>query len=706
MIARQSTAQSRAQQAGAEERRRAWAPLVAVLAPIVLLYVAAAIAMPVPVNYVPDEPYYVHLARTLAHGQGFAWRGEPVPLRSALYIYLIAPAWKVADVVTAYQIAKVASALLGLLVAVPVYAVASALLPRRLAIAAVVLTLAGTWMNTGEVMTESIALPLATAALACAVLGLQRGTSRPLWVALVFAFLAAWARAQVVVLVPALGMALVLDIVVHRAGWRRRWRVNRWPLAVAVAVSLGGVVAERVLGPKAVLGTYESVASQQATLGAVLRNMGFETLLLGAMCGVAPLALLVVVAFRPRAWRDDALRPLMVVLLPAIVAFAGQSAFYVAGISGLAPIQRYVMYVVPLLLVFALVAATRPRIAGALTFVGVAVVALAAHWIPAHRPGAEDQAAMATSALMRHVFSGATNASAVLVVGVVVGLVVAAAAWRAGPSGSHRTAGVLAAAVVLVVGAQSVFLYARLLAISQQDRDMLPADLTWVDDHTSKPVAAFVVSDVGFEWPMLELFNERLQTVYASSPSPGGGYFRGPVCQWRYGAGGIVDSDCPLRTDTLLLNDPMRSISFYNELHAVADPHAGRLVQVRPPLLLKAVIETPCGRHPPMQDPLTKLFRRDLPVPCTPAVIGTFWLHRPATLEIVVRGAPSGENRALVGKRIRSIPHGRTTTLRTPVPVGDDQQVVVKLDWAEESARAPVVERVDLVQDGRRQRLS
>ena len=37
----------------------------------------------------PDEFTYGHLARSLADGHGFTWRGEDVPFRAALYIYAI-----------------------------------------------------------------------------------------------------------------------------------------------------------------------------------------------------------------------------------------------------------------------------------------------------------------------------------------------------------------------------------------------------------------------------------------------------------------------------------------------------------------------------------------------------------------------------------------------------------------------------------------
>ena len=44
----------------------------------------------------PDEFIYGHLARSLADGQGFTWRGDGVSLHAALYVYAIAPAWLLA----------------------------------------------------------------------------------------------------------------------------------------------------------------------------------------------------------------------------------------------------------------------------------------------------------------------------------------------------------------------------------------------------------------------------------------------------------------------------------------------------------------------------------------------------------------------------------------------------------------------------------
>ena len=45
----------------------------------------------------PDEFSYGHLARSIADGEGLAWRGIGEPFRAALYMYVIAPAWLVSS---------------------------------------------------------------------------------------------------------------------------------------------------------------------------------------------------------------------------------------------------------------------------------------------------------------------------------------------------------------------------------------------------------------------------------------------------------------------------------------------------------------------------------------------------------------------------------------------------------------------------------
>ena len=244
--------------------------------PLVLIYVLAAATyalvarvVKVPIIY-PDEFTYGHVAQSLAAGDGVAWRGDPVSLRSLLYVLAIAPSWVVSSGHTAYDIARSINAVMASLVAIPVWLVARPLLGPRLALVPALLSVAGTWMlTTAYLLTESLALPLAVASLAAMVASLRRPGGR-WWIwALVLAGLAGYARLQLVALAPAFFLALLVDA--GRVGpgrTRGRLGVHRWPLAMTGGLSLVGLIV--ALSFPDALGIYASVSDYSPGLGAVL----------------------------------------------------------------------------------------------------------------------------------------------------------------------------------------------------------------------------------------------------------------------------------------------------------------------------------------------------------------------------------------------------------------------------------------------------
>ena len=72
----------------------------------------------------PDEFSYGHLARSVADGEGLAWRGLSEPIRAALYIYAITPAWLIGSTTSAFALAKVLGAAMSCAVVVPVWLLA------------------------------------------------------------------------------------------------------------------------------------------------------------------------------------------------------------------------------------------------------------------------------------------------------------------------------------------------------------------------------------------------------------------------------------------------------------------------------------------------------------------------------------------------------------------------------------------------------
>ena len=98
------------------------------------LYTVLALHSPLPVLF-PDEFRYSHLARSLAGGHGFDWRGEHVGQSAALYVYFITPAWALfQSSVDAYHASKVLGTLVLCAQVVPVWLLARELVGPRLAL--------------------------------------------------------------------------------------------------------------------------------------------------------------------------------------------------------------------------------------------------------------------------------------------------------------------------------------------------------------------------------------------------------------------------------------------------------------------------------------------------------------------------------------------------------------------------------------------
>src|SRR3954470_6934308 len=104
------------------------------------LYSALALRSPLPVLF-PDEFRYSHLARSLADGHGFDWRGEHVGQSAALYVYFITPAYVLFhSTVDAYNASKLLGTLALCAQLVPTWWLARDLVGPRLAFIPAVLS--------------------------------------------------------------------------------------------------------------------------------------------------------------------------------------------------------------------------------------------------------------------------------------------------------------------------------------------------------------------------------------------------------------------------------------------------------------------------------------------------------------------------------------------------------------------------------------
>jgi hypothetical protein len=301
--------------------------------------------------YFPDEYLYAELARSVAEGGEPLVRGQEVGFPALLQPLVTAPAWLLDDVGTAYALVKWIGALAISLAAVPAYLLARRLgIGRRLALATAALTLAApSLFYSSWVMGEPFAYPLLLAAAYAATVALA-DRSRGAGLAFVaLAGLAAFSRAQFMVL-PVCFVTSLLLVGLRGRSLGRELRAQALPLALfAVPIALL-MALPRVVGPYgAFLDVQLDPARLAERLAANAVGLMYASgwiLVPGALLGIA-LALT-----RPRSRADLAFGAVAVSLTAALLL---QASAY----GDVDRIQeRYTFYAVPLIaLAFGVLAA-------------------------------------------------------------------------------------------------------------------------------------------------------------------------------------------------------------------------------------------------------------------------------------------------------------------------------------------------------------
>ena len=212
-----------------------WAWLTCVVVASCALRAWLVRGMPAPFVFV-DELIYAELGRSVADSASFAVRGVPTSGYSILYPILLAPAYRLFDVLpSAYGAAKATNAIAMSLAAIPAWLITRRVAGRALSILAAVLAVALPSMAyTATLVTENLFYPLAL----LFAWTLVRVLERPTWgrvVALVVALVAAVAtRSQALGFVGAIVLApFVLALL------RRDARVLRRFAPAARAASRG-----------------------------------------------------------------------------------------------------------------------------------------------------------------------------------------------------------------------------------------------------------------------------------------------------------------------------------------------------------------------------------------------------------------------------------------------------------------------------------
>ena len=304
-------------------------------------------------TFFADEYIYAELARSIVETGRPLIRGGSASFPALLQPILTAPAWLFDDVETSFRVVQTVGALLMSLAAIPVF-----LLARRvgvgtrpaLAVAALAVVVPDL-VYAAWVVAEPVAYPLVIAAALAGTAALVRPSGRSQLAFLALAALAAFARAQFVLL-PLCFLAAVLAMGLRE----RRLRAALREQALVLGLVMLPVLALVAVGPGRALGFYEGVLDLELASPELAKWAGVDAMLLAYASGVvlAPGALLGLwlALRRPRSRAELAFGALAV---PLILALLLEAAAY--GYSSGRVQERYFFYAVPLVgIAFALYA--------------------------------------------------------------------------------------------------------------------------------------------------------------------------------------------------------------------------------------------------------------------------------------------------------------------------------------------------------------
>jgi hypothetical protein len=630
----------------------------------------------------PDEFSYKHVAQSIAQGNGFTWRGGSFPIRAALYVLFIAPAWLISSGASAYTLAKAAGPFAMCLTAVPVWLLVRPLVSRRWALAAAALSLSGTWMvSSAGILTENLALPLSTACLCSTVALLRTGRTRWLAVAIGFAALAAFARLEMVVLGPIILGAALVNMARLRGDWHARVTSARPALAVTGA-ALAALLVAYLVAPNTLLGSYNGVQAWHVGAWSLARKTAIHLAGLVALTGVVPALAVLAASLRRSNWARDDSGPLLVVIWTSAAGFAIVAGAAMVGFAAPWPIERYVEYPAPLLLAAFVVLLAQRRLRWPEVVIATAALSPLLLLTPTVGNLAEERGLHAAWG-MAHAVVGGSAGQGLALLALVAGLLILAALLA--PLRVRTRPGVtmlalLAVTAAFLIGGSRDAWHWHFIGVNVE-RATLPKDLEWVKDSGPGPVARLLAAANPISTFYTDFYNDDVTQVYA--PNGVRGYpIYGRACAWTLAADGtaVFGHGCGTPPSRFLLDDPVTRLTFYRQRVLASAPDIGRVVAVDGRPRVMAALQVPCGYalRAIYIYGLGRKFANPLK-PCHPWLIADLFLRRAQTLVLTFRGGPTVHYVALGDNSYRIAPRG-LTTLRFPAGKGH-ARVYLSLDW-------------------------
>jgi hypothetical protein len=626
-----------------------------------------------------DEILYGQMAQGVASGAGTTWRGQGLGLHS-LYPYLIAPGWKLGGgPVGGYEAARLIGLFAASLTAIPTWLISREIVQDWRRWIAPVAVLAGSWMVfTARLLAENLALPLATGSLAALTISLSRGRSRG-WLAasIALALLATGTRIQLAVLLAVIPTALVLDLLRDPHSRLRRASAEIIPAEPQSAAIFGLPIVASLLGRYG--GVFDSMPSVGELMYWFINNLVELTL----MTGIVPVIALIGLALKRDNWTDQRVGAFLAVTIPAAALFLAELAWFNAAHAE-RPIDRYLVYLTPLL--FVALAAAPGRIRMLHAAAASALIAMLVVVVPG--PSGSESDAISAWAARTFPWDG-FHPSATLVPLAVIVFVIGAggAALLAGSVGAtarkarNLTIGVCAlVALQLVVGSQWSWHFSEARAANVAA--LMPQQRDWIDRSGHGDVAileyAPVFSDIAY---VNEFFNDRVVRAYKLDPQKSDLGGNGAYCVAHVGRGGAISvaSGCEAVPSDLLAAGRGGSITFQNTASQITPPGKQiSLVRTDGPPRVSTIATIGCG----MQVACLKF--GEIRLFDVPAEKLTF------TLE-----AGSVSSRITANGTAVPLKPRQTRTLEIPIAAGDST-ITLTADTAKSQKRATKVTRIEL----------
>jgi hypothetical protein len=637
----------------------------------------------------PDEMLYAKLSQGFANGDGLTWRGAGWGI-PPVWPLLLSVVWHFGSTPDGYVLGKVLGAALASTAIVPTWLLGRELVGPRLALLPAALTVVGAWMcMTSYLASENLAYPLATAALASTVVALRRPGTRWIWIALVFGIAAAIVRTQLLVLPVILVVALVIDVV-RQPRSERRARIDMRPrwlwtgLIAAVVVGLAAFIVKPDL-------THYDLLAHHASIGKVAKSTGQFAISSVVLFGIIPAIVAIALMTTKANWRDERTGPVLATLLAgAVVLFPVNGRFGAWATQG--PVDRYNMYLAPLVMLAFVLARGRLRrnaaVATAIVMsVGLLLVPISPNYV-VEQPalyGTEKRIHDLGSFFAHHMRLGLVIFALPIVLFVLVSM--------ASPRRQRAGFAVAVTCTFVVMLLQTSATHHAVFGAIQHSRSFAAApQLDWVDRHVDSRAALLnlgqpqQIGAVSYEANRdlyTEFFNRRVNEAY-STVAIGGGCI---VTLQRNGS--LVRSSgtgCRPWPRYLVVEDGPYKATLYGSQVLAKTKYHGTLVKIPPgnPRIL-GLAKAPCDQNGCRGE----------------ATVGLF-TDSPGHLEFTFSAAPS-QYLAQIGNKLQKLRPNRTNTLTVPVSKGG-YTYHVPVSWTTPQG-SPALKSVVLEAAGQRTRL-